>query len=114
ISIPSGASLLDVLWVRAGDRWVAAPATHVLRVAPLEPGAPRPLHLARLVGRAPGAGAAVLRLAARPRADAEAVELVIDAVGGRDEVHLRPIEPIVRATGPWSAAIAWGDEIRMS
>jgi two-component system chemotaxis sensor kinase CheA len=113
ISVPSGASLLDVLWVRAGAAWLAIPAVHVLSVAPAVD--PPPLHLAALVAQtADGPGRAVIRIAARPRDGSDTIDLAVDDLGLRDEVHLRPIEPLVRATGPWSAAIAWGDEIRMS
>lgn len=112
ITVPTGTTLLDVLWVRAGASWLAVPAVHVLEMRPPVP--ETAMHLAALVGQVPdGEPAGVLRLAARPRADADAVEVLVDGLGGRDEAQLRPIEPLVRATGPWSAAVVWGDEIRM-
>jgi two-component system chemotaxis sensor kinase CheA len=113
ISLPSGASLLDVLWVRAGATWLALPAAHVLSIVPA---AERPAtHLADLLGQPREQSArATLRLGVRPRGDSEGLDVGVDEIAGRDEVHLRPIEPVVRATGPWAAAIAWGDEIRMS
>lgn len=117
ISVPVGASLLEVLWVRAGATWFALPAAHVLRVGAVTPtpeGASAP-SLAELVGR-PSAlqPAATVRIATRAREGADTAEVTVEETGERDEVHLRPIEPLVRTTGPWLGAIAWGDEIRMA
>jgi len=116
ISVPVGASLLEVIWVRADATWFALPAAHVLAVSVPEPGElPLLPSLAELVGRKrPSIAAATVRIAARPRHGADAAAITVEAIGERDEVHLRPVDPLVRTTGPWSGAIAWGDEIRMA
>jgi chemotaxis protein histidine kinase CheA len=37
----------------------------------------------------------------------------VDEVGAIEEVAVRPIPPLARSVGPYSAAVAFGDELRL-
>jgi hypothetical protein len=49
-----------------------------------------------------------------PTADATGAWVAVEELGSIDEVALRALPPIVRATGPWSAGIIWADDLRFS
>ncbi|NUO47891.1 MAG: hypothetical protein HOV80_03440 [Polyangiaceae bacterium] len=104
-----------VVWLVAGSATFALPVEHVGAIG-LAHASERPVvPLAQLVGDAAGP-AGDPRYAVEvltPWSEAQSVTIGVDAIGGVDEVTLRPLPGFVRVVGPWSSGIPWAEEIRL-
>jgi chemotaxis protein histidine kinase CheA len=115
IDVPIESGLVTVLWVTAGDVEYAVPAANALRVRRNEQADPaRVPHLLAcldLAGHAAATPAAyVIDLQLQGDEAAEGpVALGVDAVGGTEELLVRPLGPLFVGLGPFAGAIAQGD-----
>ncbi len=117
VLVPAEGALVRVVWLRCGQTSFALPVHHagrVLRVQDLSVAAPPSLgSLLRRTNDGAAARACELVLEVVP-ADGPLFLIGVEELGSIDEVALRALPPLVRATGPWAAGIIWADELRFS
>jgi chemotaxis protein histidine kinase CheA len=119
LTFPAEGSLTTVVWLKAGELVVAAPLRAVGRVfiatelaeladAKLE------VPLATLAGRSAAPTGGRLAVEIVPPLEAKAAVLVwVDEVGKVEEVAVRQLPPLARLGGPYAAAVAHGDALRL-
>jgi two-component system, chemotaxis family, sensor kinase CheA len=128
LTFPAEGSLTTVVWLEAGGKVVAVPLRAVGRVfvageiSALDDGK-LVVPLAALTGGGPapcadadGAGYRHGRLAVEigSQLEGEATVLVtVDDVGAVEEVAVRQLPPLARLGGPYAAAVAHGDALRL-
>ncbi|HEY8038510.1 MAG TPA: Hpt domain-containing protein [Polyangiaceae bacterium] len=112
IDVPIESGLVNVLWVSAGKDEFAMLAVNVRRVRLAdEQDAERVPHLSACLDAGASARPAyVLELEMQgDDAPAPSVAVGVDAVGGTEELLVRPLGPLVGGLGPFAGAIVRGD-----
>lgn len=118
VAVPAEGALVRVVWLGCAGQFFALPVHHTGDVRCIEdaPGVPR--QLVDLLGKSVDKERAKpTRIAVEvvpPAGEANSAWVAIEELGSIDEVALRALPPIVRATGPWSAGIIWADDLRFS
>lgn len=113
LGFPAEGTLVRVVWLRSGGQSFALTVRATGRVLLAE----------QVAGTA--ALSTLLRRASTPQSSKYALEVVplvlgveptfvgVDEVGTIEDVAVRPIPPLARSVGPYSAAVAFGDELRL-
>ena len=120
IAVPASRGLTRVLWVRSASRLFALPVANVREVLSERRAGARVLTLAAALPEAiaPGPPSSPRRspvlIGISSTLGRDEAVIAVDEALGIDEVVLRPGASVVRTTGPFSGAIAWGDEIRLA
>jgi chemotaxis protein histidine kinase CheA len=116
IDVPIESGLVTVLWVTAGDVEYAVPAANAVRVRRNEQSGedtrvPHLLACLDVAGRGSTMHAAyIVDLQLQGDEASEGlVALGVDAVGGTEELLVRPLGPLFVGLGPFAGAIARGD-----
>jgi len=112
IDVPIESGLVTVLWVTAGTEEFALPAANARRVRRNDGAdAGRVPHLLSCLDARPPsrAGYAVELELQGDAAPEQPVALGVDAVGGTEELLVRPLGPLAAGLGPFAGAIARGD-----
>jgi two-component system chemotaxis sensor kinase CheA len=113
LGFPAEGTLVRVVWLRSGGQSFALTVRATGRVLlPEEAGGPPAL--STLLRRTAGLARSRLALEVVPLVGGvEPVFVGVDEVGAIEEVAVRPIPPLARSVGPYSAAVAFGDELRL-
>ncbi|MFO0549346.1 MAG: Hpt domain-containing protein [Polyangiaceae bacterium] len=114
IVVPSEDARVRVLWVTAADERFAVPVQQVSAIHRAADVSDATTPLTQLVpflaseGRKATTRGLVLEIAAIPNST---VLIEVETVGAIEEVSLRGLPSLTRATGPWLAGIVWEDEV---
>jgi two-component system chemotaxis sensor kinase CheA len=114
IVVPAEAAPVRVLWLECGGDPFGLPVQHVGRIARRADWPGPAASLATLLGGAQGARAEPFVVEVRASPDGPSAGVLVEGVGAIEEVTLRALPLMLRAIGPFGAAIVWADELRLS